>query len=341
MGAENFAHRQRNACPTDAKPVVALKTSAERWIVRVKLLYGTGKVKNRADYAEYEMYDMGPYQSISKAWALNSIRAMRDGVSRQLANFTFEKSGSVSDSGLEPSTFEFAFRLGKADAEVTDANFPWVGMGHGHMGFVGANIYLNGSGAVDYNLDANAPVGTVLYGTAFSFQSVYHLLAPDGAILARTTLSHTFGATEQCVVDWTHDFSHPDVTSAARIWNSYCAMLPATGFTQIKPNGSTPVTISDTPGTQTNHGEHTLFTGSRGDDVLCEMVLRLGCPVRINGVDDHWGHVFNGSASLTIDQAYGSKTYVPAFAYSGTTTELISGTVRGSQAYKVRIGEPA
>lgn len=348
----------RHGVPNPSKKVVFFKQAAHRILQRVPLKYDAGANASNSDYAEYEMVDSGQFQSpaITRCWSLNSIRQMVDGRLLLHSHFSFDSlSGSTWNNGMGPSTMEFAIELGEAGTTVNGTNFPFKGPWHGGMGYVSSQIFIDGSGAVDYAVSANCPVGLIVWCNGVSYQQIFTLLV-GSAIACRVDLTHDFQASNasgQCLIEHTLDFTHASVTTVdACIRTGYNHMLPFTGTDFVKKTGGTAVDIIADADGNIAHGKATQVAHYRSTvpTALVEVLLSYGFCCRIGTsvgtlADNDWTYCDPSQYVVTLVNAgYGGKTY---FAFctqpggAGTVTSFKLLVVRSQAFYRVKSGTPA
>lgn len=330
------------AIPNAQKKIVAFKRGVLQILMRTPMKYGAGVNPGNSDYAEYEMMNVGGFQTpvMAQGWALNSIRKMVDGRLVLLSHFSFESLvQSTYNTGLGPATMEFAWQLGEGITGASDATHPFVGFGHGLMQFVSAHLYANGSGVIDYAVAANFPVGTAIWCDSFSFQQQFNLLTVGGAVACRTALTTDFVSNQAsgcCRVEHESDFGHADVTAVnPSLRNAYGHMLPSTGCDMVKAIGAAAVDIIADPDGNVAHGKKTQWAHYRSTNPtsLVELILAYGVPMRIGNTgetltaandDINWSLCDPGAQSLTIHEPYGEKTYVHIVSQPGGSTSATS-----------------
>jgi hypothetical protein len=347
----------RYGIPNASAKIVCIKAGEYRWLIRTPLKYDAGVNPSNSDFAEYEMQDMGPFQSptMTRGWALNSVRMMIDGRMIVPANFSFETFSGQTNTQVEPSTFEFAIEMGEGADTVNETNFPFKGFGHGGMEYVTSQFFLDGSVAVDYAVPANAPVGTVIWCDSASFQQSFNIMI-GAEVGCRTTLVHDFlsnNASGQCRVEHVHDFTHAAVTATdPSIRTGYAALVPFTGVDFVKATGATAVDIEADVDGNIAHGQKTqlAYYRSTNPTALLEVILAFGFPMRIGATlgtvaDDNWTYCDPSQYVVTLrNSGYGGKGYIAFCTQAGgsVTIDNFAGKVVRCQAfYRAKSGTPA
>lgn len=306
------------AIPTETAPVVAIKSAANRWIVRTPVQDG-----GPGDFAEYEMYDANASNTIGHKWAVHSIRGVFKGIQNHFLEQDRENLGNVS-------TLEFAFLVGRlADPLHDPRHYAYFGFGHGNLDFLDCEIKVGSNGV---NLCNDSPVGAYLRGDRFTYTGTYHPKLLDGTRLGTTVVSHTF-TRAGLMVDHAHEVTAKGVGSQ----NSYAALLPLTGIDRIKPMGLPATVVGRHDGSMAGSwGAITRFAAfnTATPRQLLELTLPFGGP----GADAASWEAATETKTFALDNLLQSKLYINW--RSGDAAVPMVGMSRHRAGYSVRYGDP-
>lgn len=359
-------HALQYVRPTAAKQCVIVRTSPNRIFVMVPLIYAGASRPCAGDYGLIEILNIGDGYVAAGAWqdddfafVINSLRMFRRGKLHQLANFTYEELvGAGSNSGLDPSTVEFALQLG-----ILGGTFEYAGFFHDHISYISAAIFIDDNFGTNYRIDANFPIGVPIFANKIEIQQAFYLLEAGGGICGKTDLITTIdpgavtaGAAlplsdmkRQIRIYQKHDFSDAARNVTPLIKTGYTAMEPGTGFDMVDK-------LAEDLTTWSTHdiyadvddnialGKARLWSHyhSQEPEARLEMTLNAQGPMKYDGVQDTaWSYCDPSQYSLILGQDYGpwetgSKTYVSAFSQaggSGDTDDLTDHIVENTSYY--------
>ena len=327
-------HIIRALRPTTTKPFAAVRTSKDRWWVATFVKDG-----NRMDYAIHEFVNHGPRQTpaLTWAWRYNGIvYCTIDGIVEDFANFSAEDETSVAP------IWEAGVRIGPHASWPT--GFDYVTIGHGHLYNPGNGIFLNGGGT-NYRDAANAPIGVILRGTAFTFSQTFGAYLPDNTTVAGT---------------WA--IAHVMVTGGVQIASTFTCTGTTIGITtamgmglsgrgdMLKPAGVTAIAADREDGLEygaggvqdTSLGEVTtfqLYPATRDTHIL-EAVLGGGGPMQMNGGGYNWSQNVVGVRDSYLQDRVEGYAKVYAHGLNRNDSMLLSNgdVLNFNVTYRVRKG---
>jgi hypothetical protein len=168
--------------PTVDEPVFAQKLTDRTWLVELQAIQyddtnlATSKKMNQ-DTHYVVVYDMGRAMSqgaLTNAYApaINSHKAFIGGKDYLYSWLYSDEIGGGAFDGDQPSTAEFAIKVGLYGDATSSYDF--YGLGHGLMQMVSSSLTISG-GATDYKA---YPAGIRLRGTSFVWTTVYDIYRP-------------------------------------------------------------------------------------------------------------------------------------------------------------------
>jgi hypothetical protein len=186
--------------PTVDEPVFAQKLTDRTWLVELMAVQYddtslvTGKRMNQDTHAVI-MYDEGRVRSQGVlqnpyAWSINSQKANIGGKEYRYSWLYSDEGGGGSFEGDQPSTAEFAIKVGLfADATST---YDFYGVGHGLIQMVSSTLSMDGGA------DQKAAVVTTrLRGSSLVWTTVYDVYRPPVATptrIGQVTIVQTLNA---------------------------------------------------------------------------------------------------------------------------------------------------
>lgn len=345
-----LGRKQRLAASNPVYAGVAMIPSDGNWDVRLPVQGST----RFDDYQEYAMFDQAEALGCDYAWSFNGRRARVRGVEINAEEFALETmtSGGATDTGLPPSTAESAWALGEVGQAVNGTNFQLAGLGHDYLDYRGCAI-LRDSDATNYCLPENAGRGLILPFNTLTFNQDYVMKTASGKIACRYSVAYIFDAINRRLrLSQVLDFGHAEVNCTPAVWYAYVAMNAGRLHTVAKAIGLNPVDCSFRDGRQIgnagngaqtigSYGQITRFASYHPDhaDVLFEVLLAYGVPMRVDGVDDAWTQCNNGT-TFTLCQDYGPKHYFHGVSNASTAWNVSGKVITLLTDYQVRVGSP-
>lgn len=337
-------HRNRFLRPTKAEPYVAWRASHNRIMLVTPVEGG-----NRMDYAFHEFINQVPASGpvLADCFRYNGCcGAWIDGLWEEPANFSGEPDGGGNLDSMNPPVFEPVCQLGPVGGAAGD--FDFVGPGHWHLTDGTSAITLNGGG-LNYRLDENFPIGTVLRGASFGIdQSFTALLKDDTTVVGTYSLAH-IAVSGGVQISGRLAVTGTDIAMTV----FYGAMLSGRGD-RIKPAGLVAIPCDQEDGDDygisggvatidANLGEaasYQLYPDGR-DAHIYEAVLVGGAPIR---VDEALGGVYSWAENGANRDAWAqartegyAKIYIPGVNKSSAWT-VDGKTFDFNVIYRVRKG---
>ena len=332
-------HRGRFIRPTKAKPYVLFRESKNRIVVTTTVADG-----GRMDYSIHEFINQVPSggPTLNSCWRYNGcLGAQIGGVWEDFSNFTGEPNNSGIFDSLNPPVFEPVANIGPHATYPT--GFDFGGPGHWHISGGSGAIFVNGSTATNYALDANFPIGTALRCSSYLFDFSYAALLANNV-----TVAGTWGYTHQGVPGGVNVLAKLTITGTGiGMVALYGAMLSGRGD-KLKPEGIAAIDADREDGLaygaggvlDANLGEanrYQLYTEGRETHIF-EAVLNGGGPVSIDGGAYGWAENGANRDAWLQDRAEGyAKVYI--HGVNRTSSMLVDGkTFDMNVTYRARRG---